>query len=241
MVLKRLLQKLIYGAKADSDSYVQYLRKMGVRIGNNCVIYAPTKTQIDTTRPWLIRVGDDVRITEGVTILTHGFDWSVLQGMYGEVLGSAGEVVIGNNVFIGMNTTVLKGVHIGNNVIIGAGSLINKDIPDNVVVVGNPGRVVMSIEDYYQKRKKAQQAEAVELVKNYRAVYGTEPDEQALHEFFWLFENDPQKLPEVWRKQNYLSSMDHQKVDTIFASHKPAFKNKELFLESISKKMDSVI
>ena len=141
-----------------------------MRIGDRTVIFAPTKTCIDATRPWLIEIGNDVKITEGVTILTHGYDWSVLQNVYGEILGSAGKVKIGNNVFIGMKTTILKNVEIGDNVIIGANSLVNKNIPSNVVVAGNPARIIMSIEEYYQKRKAVQQEEAIELVREYRKL-----------------------------------------------------------------------
>lgn len=83
-----------------------------------------------------------------------------------------------------MKTTILKGVHVGNNVIIGANSLVNKDIPDNCVVAGNPAKVIMTLEQYYEKRKKAQLEEATELVKLYRDRYGKEPDDKALHEFF---------------------------------------------------------
>ena len=86
-----------------------------------------------------------------------------------------------------MQTTILKGVHIGNNVIIGANSLVNKDIPDNCVAAGNPCKVIMSLEEYHEKRKAAQVDEAKELVKLYRERYEKEPDEHALHEFFWLF------------------------------------------------------
>ena len=74
--------------------------------------------------------------------------------MYHEVIGSSGKVKIGNNVFVGANSTILKGVSIGNNVIIGANSLVNKEVPDNVVIAGNPARVIMSIEEYYQKEKR---------------------------------------------------------------------------------------
>lgn len=88
--------------------------------------------------------------------MTHGFDWSVPKGVYGEVLGSSGKVSIGNNIFIGMKSTVLKGVSIGNNVIIGANSLVNRDIPDNCVAAGNPCRVIMSLDEYYKKRKYEQ-------------------------------------------------------------------------------------
>ena len=51
-------------------------------------------------------------------------------------------VTIGNNVWIGGSVTILPGVKIGNNVTIGAGSVVTKDIPDNVVAVGNPCRVI---------------------------------------------------------------------------------------------------
>ena len=51
-------------------------------------------------------------------------------------------ITIGNNVWIGANSTVLPEVVIGNNVIIGANSLVNKDIPDNSVAVGNPCKVI---------------------------------------------------------------------------------------------------
>lgn len=197
-MLKKLIRKFIYGHKADSASYVKYLRAAGMKIGDNVNIYAPTKCLIDETRPWLIEIGDNVEITEGVTILTHGYDWAVLKGVYGEVLGSSGGVKINNNVFIGVHSTILKGVTIGNNVIIGANSLVNKDIPDNVVAAGNPCKVIMSLEDYYKKRKAVQLAEATELVKKYRERYGREPDEKALHEFFWLFSNDSNNLSEVF-------------------------------------------
>jgi hypothetical protein len=54
-----------------------------MKIGEETTIYAPLKTTIDETRPWLIDIGNNVKITKGVTILTHGFDWSVLKGVYG--------------------------------------------------------------------------------------------------------------------------------------------------------------
>jgi acetyltransferase-like isoleucine patch superfamily enzyme len=69
-VLKKLLRKIVYKEKADSQSYIKWLREKGVQIGENVTIYAPMKTQIDTTCPWLLTIGDHVRITEGVTILT---------------------------------------------------------------------------------------------------------------------------------------------------------------------------
>mgnify|MGYP004568039819 CR=1 FL=1 len=89
-MLKEYIKKIVYGDKASSEAYIKYLRNIGMKIGEESTIYVPTKTQIDTTRPWLIDIGKNVKITEGVTILTHGFDWSVLKGVYGDILGSSG-------------------------------------------------------------------------------------------------------------------------------------------------------
>lgn len=57
-------------------------------------------------------------------------------------LFSKGEVIIGNNVFMGENSIVLPNVHIGNNVIIGASTVVTKNIPSNSIAVGNPMRII---------------------------------------------------------------------------------------------------
>lgn len=230
--IKKMLKKLVYKEKLDSESYIKYLRQQGAKIGKRVNIYAPNKTLIDMTRPWLIDIGDDVQITEGVTILTHGYDWSVLKGVYGEVLGSSGGVKIGNNVFIGMKTTILKGVHIGNNVIVGANSLVNKDIPDNCVVAGNPAKVIMSLDQYYEKRKKEQLAEATELVQLYRERYGKEPDDKALHEFFWLFCDGTDELPDCWKSMMALIGNEEYSYKRL-KNNKKKFQDKDSFLKSI--------
>jgi hypothetical protein len=173
-----------------------------------------------------------VKITEGVTILTHGFDWSVLKGVYGDILGSGGGVAIGNNVFIGMKSTILKGVHIGNNVIIGANSLVNKDIPDNCVAAGNPCKVIMGLEEYHEKRKASQVAEAKELVQLYRERYGRDPDEKALHEFFWLFTDGHDELPECWESMMKLGG-NYEYTKEQFKKNNKKFKNMDEFLKQI--------
>lgn len=92
-----------------------------------------------------------------------------------------------------MNSTILKGVTIGNNVVIGANSLINKNVPDNSVVVGNPQRVVCDIDSYLEKRRAAQVAEAADLYGCWKrnspdGKRGGVPPKEIFSEFFWLFE-----------------------------------------------------
>ena len=55
-------------------------------------------------------------------------------------------ITVGNNVWFGGSVVVLAGVTIGNGAVIGAGSVVTKDVPDNVVVVGNPARIIKEIE-----------------------------------------------------------------------------------------------
>lgn len=232
MQIKDMIRKVIYKEKASSQAYISYMRNKGAKIGERVTIFAPTKTSIDMTRPWLIDIGNDVQITEGVTLLTHGYDWAVLKGVYGEILGSGGGIQIGNNVFIGMKTTILKGVHVGNNVIIGANSLVNKNIPDNCVVAGNPARVIMPLDKYYEKRKAAQCQEAEELVRLYREHYGKEADENALHEFFWLFTDGNTELPECWEIMMKLVGNEENSYKKL-KENKPRYKNMDDFLGSV--------
>ena len=147
-------------------------------------------------------------------------------------LDQRGGVDIGNNVFIGMHSTILKGVHIGNNVIIGANSLVSKDIPDSCVAAGNPCRTIMSLQEYYEKRRTAQAAEAGELVKLYRERKNKEPDESVLSEFFWLFSNDPYNIPEIWKRMNQLVGNEMFSIE-IMKEHKKKYDNMSDFLNSI--------
>lgn len=141
-------------------------------------------------------------------------------------------MAIGDNVFIGMKSTILKGVHIGNNVIIGANSLVNKDIPDNCVAAGNPCKVIMGLEEYHEKRKAAQVAEAKELVQLYRERYRRNPDEKALHEFFWLFTDGHDELPKCWESMMKLGG-NYEYTKKQFKKNNKKFKNMDEFLKQI--------
>ena len=193
--VKNLRSKMIYGNKMTSEKYIDFLRSQGVRIGKQTHFYSPQTCDIDITRPFLVEIGDDVQIARDVSIFTHGYDWSVLRGAYGEMTGSSGKVTIGNNVFIGAGTIILKGVTIGNNVIIGAGSVVGRDIPDNCVATGNPAKKVKELSDYLVSRKAKQLEEAKEIALEYYKVYRKKPPVEVFNEFFWLFETRNEKNP----------------------------------------------
>ena len=159
----------------------------GFVIGNGTVFYSPNSITIDRERPWMLEIGQYCKITKGVIILTHDYSRSVLRRVYGDVVGEAGRTMIGNNVFIGMNSIVLMGAQIGNNVIIGAGSVVGGKIPDNVVVAGNPARVLRSLDEHYVIRKAKFVSEAKLYALSYYKKYGVKPTVGVMNSFFPLY------------------------------------------------------
>lgn len=90
-----------------------------------------------------INFGSNVELGPGVAIISANHDTEDFSNHKKEK-----PIQIGNNVWIGANSTILPGVTIGNNVVIGANSVVTKDIPDNVVAHGNPCKVVKEKEVY---------------------------------------------------------------------------------------------
>lgn len=129
-------------------SYEKQARYNGVFIGENCDIQDVSFG----SEPYLITIGNNVQITNGTKIFTHG-GAHVLRGKHPEI-DFFGKVKIGNNVYIGNSTLILPGVTIGSNVIIGAGSVVSKSVPDNVVVAGNPAKIICSLDDFENKMIK---------------------------------------------------------------------------------------
>ena len=176
-------------AKRSAEAYCKWLRKKGVSIGDGT--YIAKNASIDITRPSLISIGCDCFLNQNVTLLSHDFVAGVFRRCGMKFLNSSGFIRVGNNVRFGQNVMVLKGVTIGDNCFIGAGSIVTKDIPANSVAVGAPCRVVMTIEEYYQKRLKCCEKEALDYAFSIQERFGRKPRlEEMREEFIWFVSGD---------------------------------------------------
>lgn len=101
-----------------------------------------------------LRIGDYCSLAKNITIMlggNHRTDWistypfMVFLPTAKDIVGhpsTKGNVIIGNDVWIGTNTTILSGVTIGDGAVIGMNSTVSKDVPPYAIVVGNPARII---------------------------------------------------------------------------------------------------
>jgi acetyltransferase-like isoleucine patch superfamily enzyme len=148
IMIIRIIKDIVFRLKIQfADSYTRaslYGRKLGIKFGNDVRI---TGRPNWGSEPYLIEIGNHVSITQRVTFHTHDGGVWVFRDEYPNI-DVFGKIVVGNNVFIGANVELLPGITIGDNVVIGAGSVVTKNIPDNVVVVGVPAKIIKSIDEY---------------------------------------------------------------------------------------------
>ena len=130
---------------------LKYMKKVGVNFPENGVrIYGKVAWG---TEPWIITLGNNVHITDGVKFITHDGGTLLFRDQVPD-LEITKPITLGNNVYIGNNVIILPGVTIGNNVVIGAGAVVSKDIPDNSLAVGVPARVIKTADQYLEKLKE---------------------------------------------------------------------------------------
>lgn len=125
-----------------------YARHLGVNIGRDCFI----DTRYWGNEPYLISIGNNVAVTGGVRIHTHG-GARVARRQFPN-FDVFGKVVIEDWAYIGSCAQIMPGVTIGKGSMVAAGSIVTKSVPPGVVVAGNPAKVICKVEDYIERNQK---------------------------------------------------------------------------------------
>ena len=147
MKLLKYIIRFLYCKMHNINKAEYTLLTGGGKLGENCEIYSSV---VFGSEPYLIEIGNNVRITDGVKFVTHDGGLWTLRNLYDDMKNADcfGRIVVKDNVHIGWNTVIMPGVTIGNNVVIGASSIVTKSIPSNVVVAGNPAKIIKSYDEY---------------------------------------------------------------------------------------------
>ena len=145
-----------------SRKRTEYLRKSDIfaGFGNDCY-YCSRKIPEE---PYMVKIHNNVVVAANVNFITHDIINDMLSrkigGNPGEQLSEyhMGAIEIFDNVAIGSDVTILYGTKIGPNAVIAAGAVVTKDVPEGKIVGGNPARVIGSVNDLIEKRKKQKEA-----------------------------------------------------------------------------------
>lgn len=146
------LFSIMYKKLCSNIQYIEYLRRGGVKIGNSCSI---EKSVIFGSEPYLITIGNNVRITHGVKFITHDGGLWVARNLKltDENADLIAPIKVGNNVNIGWDAIIMPGITIGDNCVVGCNAVVTHDVPPNSIVAGVPARVIESIDEYVQKNQ----------------------------------------------------------------------------------------
>lgn len=158
-------QMMLLKVKASimgSRKRTEYLRKSDIFAGfGNYCYYCSRKIPEE---PYMVKIHNNVVVAANVNFITHDIINDMLSrkigGNPGEQLSEyhMGAIEIFDNVAIGSDVTILYGTKIGPNAVIAAGAVVTKDVPEGKIVGGNPARVIGSVNDLIEKRKKQKES-----------------------------------------------------------------------------------
>ena len=233
--LIKILRFLKYPKCHNNEAFVKYLKKHNVKVGKFTQFYSPESIKIDVVNGMFITIGDYCKITSGVRILAHDYSYSVLRRVYHDIPKKAAMTVIGNNVFIGVDSIILNGAQIGDNVIIGAGSVVSGVVPSNQVWGGNPAKFICDLDKYYEKCRRNFEISAFLTVKQYRQRLHRNPTVEELQYFSLLFINNEKDLIHKLETMSFTGD-DKSEVLADLKTYKPKYKSYNAFLDKVDEK-----
>ena len=139
------MKKLISLLKKILFSPEKRARMAGVNMGADNFI----ADDFWSSEPYLITIGNHCQITRGVKMHTHGGGGAVR--LKYPKFDCFGKITLGDYVYLGSDVTIMPGVSIGDNVLVAACSVVTKSVPSNVVVGGNPAKIICSIDEYIER------------------------------------------------------------------------------------------
>lgn len=236
--MKRIRRWILYGDRADALTYARRLNRMGARIDESIAMAVPESVRLDETTPYLLEIGKNVYMAEGIRIMTHDASWLVMKGEDGVIRGNTGPVKIGNNVFLGIDSVVLCNTSICDNVIIGAGSVVSTSICKPGVYAGNPARLVIPLEAIKGIRESRQIKDAYVMARRYYERYHIKPPRDIFNEYFWIFEERREEiLCQAYRKQMEICGNYEQSLEA-FLNSQPDFQGYDAFWEWCKEKIE---
>ena len=145
-MFKILLNVYNFIIRKKRERFMEELVRNGLKLGKGVDII--DTFFFDPSHCFLISIGDNCTICPNVRLIAHDASTKKFLG-YTKI----GKITIRENCFIGDSVIVLPNVTIGPQSIVGAGSLVTKDIPPHTVAVGNPAKVIKSIDEYLEMIK----------------------------------------------------------------------------------------
>ncbi|MDZ4141401.1 MAG: acyltransferase [Methylotenera sp.] len=174
-LLKKVLRHLAFRKGMFKGLYLKICRPTSVEfaaymkihgrlhaMGENCRF----NPYVNITDPEYVSIGNNVTLSH-CNLIGHDGVIGMLNNAYNMKLDSVGKIVIKDNVFVGHGSTVLPNITIGSNVIIAAGAMVNKDVPDGLIVGGVPAKPIGRTEDLANRLKeKTEQLPWAHIIKN---------------------------------------------------------------------------
>lgn len=233
--IRTLASRIIFPHTYSEEAFNEYLRGLGAKIGENTRFIWPRKCHIDINRAEYITIGDNCCLSM-ISILAHDYSWYVLFDSYKSILPDpGGEVVIGNNCFIGYEALILKDVVIGDNVIIGARSVVTAGhIPSNTVWGGCPAKQICTLEEYYEKKKRKE----MDAIKKRWSILQNKDHNIMDYGYFLMYflERTEDNYKSYIQPLEFNGRKGTKEIKEYFFSTPPLWENYDLFIEDMMKR-----